>query len=283
MRRFLRAELGDGIEPGDIQPFVQGDRVKQVNWRASLRLGTLYVIQHCCERNADVVLMLDTLASVGAPSATTLDGSIRAAASLAAAYLARKDRVGLIEYGGYGGLLLERRRALHARIVEELGRLHEDRLAEQVETLAPHALRGEVWQKGVGYLLQADIHMFGRSANREAVQYLEQALDPLHHLPAGAGRTEQEIDLRFLLRHALLPLGDTDRTFTHLREALGDHACQPRRHAHTGVRVDQRPASRRRGPEGGAAQTNVIRARRPARRQEAPASSCGSLNGRSAP
>jgi uncharacterized protein (DUF58 family) len=52
------------------------------------------------ERNADVVLMLDTLSQAGTGSATTVDASLRAAASLAAAYLARKDRVGLIEYGG---------------------------------------------------------------------------------------------------------------------------------------------------------------------------------------
>src|SRR5262249_59413307 len=52
------------------------------------------------ERNADVVLMLDTLSQAGIGSATTLHASLRAAASLAAAYLARKDRVGLIEYGG---------------------------------------------------------------------------------------------------------------------------------------------------------------------------------------
>ncbi|MDP3771469.1 MAG: DUF58 domain-containing protein, partial [bacterium] len=42
-----------------------GDRLRQVNWRASLRLGTLYVTQHHRERNADVVLMVDTLAEVG--------------------------------------------------------------------------------------------------------------------------------------------------------------------------------------------------------------------------
>jgi uncharacterized protein (DUF58 family) len=88
--------LGEGIEPADIRQFAPGDRLRLVNWRASLRLGTLYVTQHHRERNADVVLMLDTLAAVG----ETLDRGVRAAASLAAAYLARKDRVGLINYGG---------------------------------------------------------------------------------------------------------------------------------------------------------------------------------------
>jgi uncharacterized protein (DUF58 family) len=97
---YVSPALGEGIEPGDIREFAPGDRVKQVHWRASLRLGRLYVTQHQRERNADVVLMLDSLAEVGASPATTLDASVRAAAALAAAYLARKDRVGLITYGG---------------------------------------------------------------------------------------------------------------------------------------------------------------------------------------
>lgn len=97
---YVSSELGEGIEPGDIRQFAPGDRIKHVNWRASLRLGQLYVTQRQRERNADVVLMLDTLAEVGVPPETTLDQGVRAAASLATAYLARKDRVGLITYGG---------------------------------------------------------------------------------------------------------------------------------------------------------------------------------------
>jgi uncharacterized protein (DUF58 family) len=97
---YVSRALGEGIEPGDIRQFAPGDRLKQVNWRASLRLGALYVTQHHRERNADVVLMLDTLAEVGRAPDTTLDLGVRAAASLATAYLARKDRVGLINYGG---------------------------------------------------------------------------------------------------------------------------------------------------------------------------------------
>jgi uncharacterized protein (DUF58 family) len=97
---YVSPALGEGIEPGDIREFAPGDRVRQVNWRASLRLGKLYVTQHHRERNADVVLMLDTLAEAGAPPETTLDLGVRAAASLATAYLARKDRVGFVSYGG---------------------------------------------------------------------------------------------------------------------------------------------------------------------------------------
>jgi uncharacterized protein (DUF58 family) len=100
MGDYVSPAFGEGIEPGDIRQFAPGDRVKEVNWRASLRLGTLYVTQHHRERNADVVLMLDTLAEVGTAPDTTLDHGVRAAAALAATYLARKDRVGLINYGG---------------------------------------------------------------------------------------------------------------------------------------------------------------------------------------
>ena len=97
---YVAAEVGAGLEPGEIRLFAPGDPVRRVNWRASLRLGKLYVTQYHLERNADVVLMLDTLSQVGRPPTASLDMCARAAASLASAYLARKDRVGLIEYGG---------------------------------------------------------------------------------------------------------------------------------------------------------------------------------------
>jgi uncharacterized protein (DUF58 family) len=91
---------GEGIEPGEIRPFAPGDLIRHVNWRATLRLGPLHVTQHHRERNADVVLLLDSLSEVGADGGTVVDAAARGAAALAAAYLARKDRVGLIEYGG---------------------------------------------------------------------------------------------------------------------------------------------------------------------------------------
>jgi uncharacterized protein (DUF58 family) len=97
---YVSRAQGEGIEPGDIRPFVPGDQVRHVNWRATLRLGALHVTQHHRERNADVVLLLDTLSDVGPPGETVVDAAARGATALAAAYLARKDRVGLIEYGG---------------------------------------------------------------------------------------------------------------------------------------------------------------------------------------
>jgi class 3 adenylate cyclase/tetratricopeptide (TPR) repeat protein len=119
----------------------------------------------------------------------------------------------------YSGLLQERRRVLHARIVEALERLTPDRLAEQVERLAQHALRGEVWGKAVAYCRQAGEKALAQSAHREAVGSFEQALSALPRLPETRDTQEQAIDLRLALRSALRPLGDLGRILTLLREA----------------------------------------------------------------
>jgi tetratricopeptide (TPR) repeat protein len=131
----------------------------------------------------------------------------------------------------YGSLLQERRRALHARIVEVLEALAGDRLAEQVDRLAHHALRGEVWEKAVAYCRQAGEKAMARSAYREAVGYLEQALGALPHLPETRDTREQAIDLRLALRSALVPSGDLARILAYLREAeaLAEALDDPRR------------------------------------------------------
>lgn len=93
-------ERGGGIEFADVRPFLPGDRVRHVNWRVSARRGELHVNQQHPERNADVVLFLDTFAEVGDGGRTTLDLAIRGAAGLAQVYLRSRDRVGLVGFGG---------------------------------------------------------------------------------------------------------------------------------------------------------------------------------------
>ena len=119
----------------------------------------------------------------------------------------------------YGGLLQERRRALHARIVAAIERLYADRLIEQVDRLAHHASLGEVWEKALSYGHQAGARAFARSANREAVVCFEHALAALAHLPERRETIEQAIDLRCDFRNALVPLGELGRVLDFLREA----------------------------------------------------------------
>jgi class 3 adenylate cyclase/tetratricopeptide (TPR) repeat protein len=119
----------------------------------------------------------------------------------------------------YSGLLLERRRVLHARIVEALEALAGERVTEQVEHLAHHTLRGEVWDKALAYCRQAGEKVMARSAYREAGGYFEQALSALAHLPEQRDTIEQAIDLRFALRNAAFALGEYERILGYLRDA----------------------------------------------------------------
>jgi tetratricopeptide (TPR) repeat protein len=119
----------------------------------------------------------------------------------------------------YRGLLHERRRALHARIVEGLEARRGDGASARVERLADHALRGEAWDKALGYFQQAGERAMTRSAHREAVRYFEQALSALQHLPETHEARVQAIDLRLALRSALRNLNEFERMLAYLREA----------------------------------------------------------------
>jgi uncharacterized protein (DUF58 family) len=97
---------GDGIEFADVREWEPGDRMRRINWRASARRGGLWVNEQHPERNTDVILFLDTFADVRSAGRGTLDLTVRAATSLAHRYLQRKDRVGLVSFGGYLSWLL---------------------------------------------------------------------------------------------------------------------------------------------------------------------------------
>jgi uncharacterized protein (DUF58 family) len=93
----VRAE---GLEFADTRPFVPGDRLRSVNWRASARRGELIVNQRHPDRNADVVLFLDSFTGLGPGGRGLVGPAVRAAATLAELYLRRRDRVGLVAFGG---------------------------------------------------------------------------------------------------------------------------------------------------------------------------------------
>ncbi len=130
----------------------------------------------------------------------------------------------------YGGLLTERRRAIHARIFEGIERLQGDRLEEQAERLSHHALRAELWDKALLYGKQAGAKAAARWALRDAGTHFERALTATTHLPQTRDVFEQAIDVRLDLRHAIHTLGEVERAIGLMREAesladqLGDTA-----------------------------------------------------------
>jgi uncharacterized protein (DUF58 family) len=96
----LPRSRGEGIEFADLRPFVPGDRVRRVNWRATARRNEPWVNETHPERNTDVVIFLDTFAEARREGESTLDLAVHAAASLAVHYMREKDRVGLVAFGG---------------------------------------------------------------------------------------------------------------------------------------------------------------------------------------
>jgi class 3 adenylate cyclase len=81
------------------------------------------------------------------------------------------------------------------------------------------ARQGEVWHKAVRYLRQAGAKAVLRSAHREAATCFEQALDALRRLPETPDGIAESLDLRFDLRNALFPLGESGRMGALLDEA----------------------------------------------------------------
>jgi uncharacterized protein (DUF58 family) len=91
---------GQGIEFADMRPWAPGDPLKRVNWRATARRGDVWVNESHPERNTDVILFVDSFAEARGGVTGTLDLAVRATAALADAYIGRRDRVGLISFGG---------------------------------------------------------------------------------------------------------------------------------------------------------------------------------------
>ena len=93
-------QKGEGIEFADLRRFAAGDPVRRINWRASARRGELWVSESHPERNTDVILFVDAFAEARRGGEGTLDLAARATAAIADAYVGRRDRVGLISFGG---------------------------------------------------------------------------------------------------------------------------------------------------------------------------------------
>jgi class 3 adenylate cyclase/tetratricopeptide (TPR) repeat protein len=131
----------------------------------------------------------------------------------------------------YRSLLQERRRALHARIVEALEVITGDRLSEHIEQLAYHAFRGEVWAKAFAYFRQAGAKAMEQSAHRETVAYLEQALAALAKLPESRETMAQAVDVHLEVRDTCLELGALGQMLDnlHAAERLAEALDDPRR------------------------------------------------------
>ena len=119
----------------------------------------------------------------------------------------------------YAGVLERRRRTYHTAAGLGLEELFSESLDDVVELVAYHFGRGQVWAKAAAYLRWSAVKAQARSAHREALTSLQDALKALRHLPETPERREQEIDVRIELRGSLYPLGEFEKMLEYLREA----------------------------------------------------------------
>ena len=189
----LARTKGEGLEFADLRPFAFGDRVRRVNWRASARRGELWVNEQHPERNVDIVLFVDSFAELRRGSSSTLDLAVRAAATLADRYTRRRDRVGLISFGGYlrwlapGGGLAQLYRIVDALLDTEIMLSHAWKAIDLVpaRTLPPQALVVALSplldERSVGALL----HLRARGFDLDVIE-----LSPLAFVDPGESEAE---------------------------------------------------------------------------------------------
>ena len=103
----------------------------------------------------------------------------------------------------------DRRRALHARVIDAIERVYADRLAEHVEQLAHHAFRGEVWDKAAKFVEDSPtlsrILKIGRGLKKTIAHLPSKSfLRPI----SSEGRTNDGADAHLAERHfAVLAMG----------------------------------------------------------------------------
>ncbi len=168
---------GEGVAFADLRPFAAGDRLRQINWPVSLRRQSLHANRYHAERQAEIVLLIDTFMTIGQRPDASLDHILRAAAGFAATALRCGDRVGLLEFGGIARSLaggtgqghyvrilhaLARAAPVYTEFAQDLAALPEHVLSRRALVLALTPLADERFDRAVIRLAERgqDIALF---------------------------------------------------------------------------------------------------------------------------
>jgi uncharacterized protein (DUF58 family) len=95
--------LGRGLEFYGIREYADGDELRHINWRASMRSDHLLTNEYETERSGDVVIVVDGRATVADRSSSDklMDACVEVAASVSAHLLKQRNRVGMIILGEF--------------------------------------------------------------------------------------------------------------------------------------------------------------------------------------
>lgn len=99
--RHPSPRVGPGTESVGVRPFADRDTLQRVHWKATARTGSLHVIITQADRDASILVVLDTRIVVGADHmADTVDLACEAASALTHHYATLGDRTALVDLGG---------------------------------------------------------------------------------------------------------------------------------------------------------------------------------------
>jgi class 3 adenylate cyclase/tetratricopeptide (TPR) repeat protein len=111
----------------------------------------------------------------------------------------------------YGGILSERRRALHGRLVDIIETLHGGQLLEYSDTLAHHALSAQRWDKAIDHLRASGARAYAAGAAADCLARYEQALGLVDKLGATLDDRRRIVDLYLDFHGPLFLLGQFER------------------------------------------------------------------------
>ena len=113
----------------------------------------------------------------------------------------------LVQDTAYGTLLRERRRALHARIAEDLETQFSEVAESQPELLARHYTEAGLIEKSAAFWAKAGRQSVARSAFAEAIAQLNRALEQIANLPATPALRQEQIELQLAIINPLMNMG----------------------------------------------------------------------------
>ncbi|SEP24273.1 Transcriptional regulatory protein, C terminal [Rhodospirillales bacterium URHD0017] len=137
----------------------------------------------------------------------------------------------LVQDAAYAVMLRSRRRQLHASVAKVLVEQFPALAESQPEVVARHFTEAGLASESIGYWVKAGRLAHARWANREAVEFFEQALHALKALPEGPPMQERAFDIILEQRPVLIQLGEPQLALERLREAetLAERLCDDRR------------------------------------------------------
>lgn len=248
----LRGQLGLGTEFESIRDYLPDDDIRQVNWRATARLGRPMSNQYRVEQDRDVICAVDTGRLMGAPlgDRTRLDAALDVVAAVALVADEIGDRCGAVAFDAAIRRQLSPRRSGGDAVVRALFDVEPTATDSDYE-LAFHTLAGA---KRSFVLVLTDLLEPG------AARPLMEALPILARRHAVVVASSTDPDLESLIRTPPARIVDAYATSVAV-EVLEARRLVTRRLRHAGVEVIEAPPNKL----GGACVGAYLRAKARAR------------------